>query len=130
MAELARNKGLPAIAEKMIPRLLGETTIQSNLIVTGQVRTMIDAAQPEGIAQASRGMAERDDSTDLLPLITCPTLVVVGDEDKLTSLSEAEKLAQSIASSSLKVIKGAAHLSNLERPVNFNQAIREFLDQL
>lgn len=130
MAELARSKGLPAIAEKLIPRLLGETTLQSNSIVTDRVRTMIHAAQPEGVAQALLGMAERDDSTDLLPLITCPTLIVAGDEDKLTPLGETERMAGSIAPSHLKVISGAGHLSNLEQSMGFNQAIHEFLDQL
>lgn len=90
---------------------------------------MIEIAQPEGIAQALLGMAQRNDSTDLLPLITCPTLVVVGSEDNLTPLADAEKLARSISTSSLEVINEAGHLSNLEQPASFNQAISKFLNR-
>ena len=130
MAELARTKGALAIGEKMIPKLLGETTLKNHPNAADRIRLMIEAAQPEDIAQALIGMAQREDSTELLSLIDCPTLVVVGDEDKLTPPSEAEKLVQAIPSSRLEVIKNAGHLSNLEQTSSFNQAIGKFLDQL
>lgn len=130
MAELARTKGASAIGEKMIPKLLGETTVKNHPNVANRIRSMIEAAQPEGIAQALIGMAQRENSTDLLHQISCPTLIVVGNEDKLTPPTEAETLAQSITASSLELIKGAGHLSNLEQPASFNQAINKFLNQL
>jgi len=130
MAELARTKGASAIGEQMIPKLLGETTLKIGPTVADRIRSMIEAAQPEGIAQALIGMAQRENSTNLLPQISCPTLIVVGDEDKLTPPTEAETLAQSIRASRLEVIKGAGHLSNLEQPASFNQAINKYLNQL
>ena len=129
MAELARTKGVSAIAEKMIPKLLGTTTLKDFPGAASHVRSMIEAAQPEGIAQALIGMAQRDDSTELLPGINCPTLIVVGDEDTLTPPSDAEKMAQTIPNSRLEIIPDAGHLSNLERPASFNQAVRDFLNQ-
>ncbi len=91
---------------------------------------MIKAAQPEGIAQALLGMALRDDSTTLLSKITCPTLIIVGSEDKLTPPSDAEKMHLAIAGSHLRIINNAGHLANLEEPTAFNQAMHEFLNQL
>lgn len=93
MAELARNSGASAMVEPMTPRLLGETTLQTIPHIIERVKKMIEAAQPEGIAQALIGMAHRNDSMDLLPKITCPTLIVVGNEDKLTPPDDAEKMA-------------------------------------
>jgi pimeloyl-ACP methyl ester carboxylesterase len=130
MAEVARSKGAAAIAEKMIPRLLGDTTLQSNVDAAKRVRGMIETAHAEGIAQALFGMARRGDSTDLLPRIDCPTLIIVGNEDKLTPQSEAEKMSRLIKTAKLEVIGEAGHLSNLEQPITFNLAVSEFLNQL
>ncbi len=130
MAALARQQGTPPIIEAMIPRLLGETTLRTKPQTAERVKEMIRAAQPEGIAQALFGMAQRDDSTELLSKITCPTLIIVGSEDKLTPPSDAEKMHQSIAFSQLRVINHAGHLANLEEPSVFNQTVRDFLKQL
>jgi len=130
MAEVARSKGTTAIAENMIPRLLGDTTLQNNFDVVKRVRGMIETAQTEGIARALFGMAQRGDSTDLLPTIDCPTLIIVGSEDKLTPPSEAETLGRLIKAAKLEVIGGAGHLSNLEQPAAFNLAVSSFLNQL
>jgi len=130
MAEVARSKGIAAIADSMIPRLLGETTLQNRPDTVKRLRRMIETAQAEGVARALFGMAQRQDSTDLLPLVDCPTLVVVGSEDKLTPQSEAEKISRLVKTANLEVIGGAGHLSNLEQPIPFNRAISKFLDQL
>jgi pimeloyl-ACP methyl ester carboxylesterase len=130
MAEVARSKGAAAIADNLIPRLLGDTILQKNFDVAKRVRGMIETAQAEGIAQALFGMAQRGDSTDLLPRIDCPTLIIVGSEDKLTPQSEAENLSRLIKAAKLEVIGGAGHLSNLEQPIAFNLAVTKFLDQL
>jgi pimeloyl-ACP methyl ester carboxylesterase len=75
-------------------------------------------------------MAQRHDSTDLLPDIACPALVIVGSEDTLTPVTEAECLRNGIRGASLRVIDSAGHLSNMERPEEFNSALAEFLDSL
>lgn len=130
MAELVRNRGGSAMVETMIPRLLGETTLQTKPQIIERVKQMIEAAQPEGIARALIGMAQRNDSTDLLAKITCPTLIVVGNQDKLTPPSDAEKMNLAIASSRLKIINNAGHLPNLESTAVFNQTVGDFLKRM
>lgn len=128
-ADLARQQGASAIADSMIKRLLGETTLKTQPQIAGQVRKMIEAANPEGIAQALIGMANRDDSTDLLAKINCPTLIIVGEEDTLTPPSESRKMSQAIPQSQLAVIAKAGHLTNLESTVEFNLIVSEFLNR-
>jgi 3-oxoadipate enol-lactonase len=134
MAELARNKGAPALTEalfdKMLPRLLGETTQRTKPAVVERVKAMIESGQPEGIAQALLAMAVRPDSTSLLPQVGCPTLIVVGNEDKLTPPSESENMDQAIPDSTLAIIDDAGHLSNIEQPESFNYVISRFLSGL
>jgi pimeloyl-ACP methyl ester carboxylesterase len=59
--------------------------------------------------------------------ISVPTLVMVGEEDQLTTPATAEYLAKNIPGAEKVVIAGAGHLTNLERPEVFNSALRTFL---
>ncbi|KAA0933393.1 alpha/beta fold hydrolase [Streptomyces apricus] len=95
--------------------------------VAAHVHRMMAGTPPEGAAAALRGRAERPDYRDLLTRVRVPTLVVVGEDDGFTPLPEAESMHAGIPGSALHVVKGAAHLPNLERPEPFNKALAELL---
>lgn len=130
VAHMAEQKGPGAIADLQLPRLLSDYTRQHHPEVERRVRQFIDLATPHGIAAASRGMAVRHDSTELLARITVPTLVLVGEEDALTSPQIAREYAAQIPGAHLLTIPHAGHLSNLEQPRTFILAIRQFLSTL
>ncbi len=123
-AKSALAHGLHWVAEQMAPKLLKPSPDAAAL---AEVRTLIGGGTPVGVAAAARGMAVRPDSTATLASITCPTLVVVGEEDGLTPPAEAEKLVAGIRGARLARIPGAGHLSNLEQPAAFNQALVGFV---
>lgn len=130
VARLVEEQGVEPLADLQVPKLLAEYTRQHHPEVELRVRQMINAATPAGIAAASRGMAQRADSTDLLAAITCPTLVVVGEYDSLTPSAVAQAYAQSIPGAHIATIPLAGHLSNLEQPEAFLEAVRPFLISL
>jgi pimeloyl-ACP methyl ester carboxylesterase len=70
-------------------------------------------------------MAETD-HRDLLPRITAPTLLIWGELDARSPLSVARQFEQAISNAKLVVIPGAGHVSNIERPEQFNDAVRAF----
>ncbi len=127
IARLAETQGTDAIAELQVPKLLAPETRQQSPEIEARVRLMIATATPAGIAAASRGMALREDMTALLPAIHCPTLVIVGEHDGLTPPAIAREYAARIAGARLAVIPHAGHLSNLEQPGIFLEAVRSFL---
>ena len=129
-ADKAERQGAAAIADDMVPLLLGKTTQQTRPDIAARVRQMIVDNSPQGIAAAQRGMAARRDSTYMLAAVDFPTLILVGAEDQLTPVGEAEAMRDGIRGARLQVIEGAGHLSNIERPREFNAALREFLDAL
>ena len=129
-AEKAEREGAAAIADETTPKLLGDTTLSNHPDLVKRVHTIQAANSPDGIAAAQRGMAARPDSTDLLAEIVCPTLVIVGTEDKLTPPSEAELIHRGIRNSKLRVIEHSGHLSNMETPDEFNKILIEFIDSL
>jgi pimeloyl-ACP methyl ester carboxylesterase len=130
LAQTAYRKGAGAVAEIMLPKLLGATSIAERPGIVRQVRQMIEACEVSGIVVDSMAMAERLESMSLLPLIKCPTLVLVGEEDGTTPPSEARLMAQEIPGARLSVIPGAGHISNLEQPDLFNQEIAKFAEEL
>ena len=127
MAAQAREEGPGAIAEQMISRLFGSTSLNTRANVVERVRAMILANRREGIARALLGMAERPDSTSVLSGITSPVLVVVGEEDTLTPPAEAEAMCKVIPGSEMATLKGVGHLANLEDPQTFNTVVSRFI---
>jgi 3-oxoadipate enol-lactonase len=128
MQALVREKGPAAVADQMLPKLLGETTHRTQPAVVDQVRQMILGNSPEGISGALTAMMTRPESESLLSSIRCPALVIVGAEDALTPPALSEGMHQKIAGSTLVTIPEAGHLANLERPAEFNDALGRFLD--
>jgi pimeloyl-ACP methyl ester carboxylesterase len=63
-----------------------------------------------------------------LGAVRVPTLLVVGDLDTPRTLEAADALARGIHGARLEVIKGTAHLPNMERPEAFNRLVLEFLN--
>jgi 3-oxoadipate enol-lactonase len=81
----------------------------------------------ETIVAATRALRDRPDRTPLLANIDCPTLVVCGGEDTIAHPNEMRALAQTISDAEYVEIAGAGHLSNLEAPDRFNDAVSRFL---
>ena len=115
MLTLLEREGPQGVAREMIPKLLGETTRDHDPDAEETVRRLIKRQSAQGIRDAILRMMERPDSTPLLPSITVPTLVVVGEEDVLTPPADSEAIAAALPNASLVRIAGAGHLSNLER---------------
>ncbi|MEP6958883.1 MAG: alpha/beta fold hydrolase [Nitrospirota bacterium] len=130
MAQTAYKKGPSAIADLMIPKLLSPMTVQTKPDLVQHVRAMIETNQISGIAGDLMAMAERPDSTPLLPQITCPTQIIVGELDQATPPSDARLMADQIPNACLAVIPQAAHLANLEPPESFNQIVASFASEL
>ena len=79
----------------------------------------------ESMRTALLVMAQTD-QRDLLPRIAVPTLLLWGELDARSPLAIAHELQQAIPNSELVVIPGAGHVSNLEQPEAFNDAVRRF----
>src|SRR5262249_18243666 len=127
MLQLVQEKGPAAVADEMIPRLLGETTRRERPEVVARVRGLVLANSTEAIAGAIRALMTRPDSTPLLATIHVPTLVIVGAEDTVTPPAAADELHRGIAGSELVQIPAGGHLTNLEQPELFDAALARFL---
>ncbi len=96
LADRAEREGPQVWADMMLPRLLAPATLRHRPELLQRVRQMILAGDPRGQAATARGLAFRPDFTALLPQIDCPTLLVVGREDAISTPAETRALAAAI----------------------------------
>ncbi len=130
LIERIRLEGTPAAVEAFLPRLFGATTQRERPELMETLRRKMQANPAAGLIGALQAMAERPDRTALLPAIRVPTLVIVGEEDAVTPPEVARQMAEGIPHARLVVIPHAGHLSNVEAPEAFNEAVRDFLSGL
>ena len=76
------------------------------------------------VASEESGLVER------LAEITMPTLVITGDDDRIVPTEQSLRLADELPNAELKVIAQSGHLPHEEKPVEFMQAVTEFLSTL
>jgi pimeloyl-ACP methyl ester carboxylesterase len=127
MIDLVHSGGAPAVADQMLPKLLNPSSDPEFTELKSGVRRTIESAAAPSLVAAITAMMERPDSSAELTRISCPTLVLVGENDAITPVADAEAMHERILRSRLVVLPGAGHLSNLQSPAAFSLALADFL---
>ena len=122
------ERGVEPFIESMLPKLLGETTRHTRPDLVEAAQKMMLKMSPEDISLVLKGMAERPDSLPTLKTVNVPTLILVGDEDTLTTVADAELMKQNIPGGQMKVIPKAGHYAVWERSEEAGKVLRQFLD--
>ncbi len=122
-----KKDGVNKFLGDFIKSVLSENTLQTKPELVGFVLKLIRGNSPLGIAGSLLALAARTDTTAALANMILPTLVLVGDQDKLTPPSAAESMRKLLPNAVMHVIPQAAHLSNLENPVVFNEKLLTWL---
>jgi 3-oxoadipate enol-lactonase len=128
--QAVQKDGVTAFSNEFIQGVLTENSLRTNATLVGSVLEMIQSNTPEGICGALRALAGRTDTTQALPKMDLPSLILVGQEDRLTPPAVSESISKGLPNSTLRLIPDAGHLSNLENPSVFNAYLIEFLDRL
>jgi 3-oxoadipate enol-lactonase len=120
-------EGPDGFLEEFLRQMLTPGTLGARPEIVTEARRIVRTAPAKALAAALQAMADRPDSSPLLPKIAAPVLIVVGEADQLTPPESARRMHAAISGSTLVVIPDAGHLSNLEQPERFNAALLEFL---
>lgn len=91
-----------------------------------EMAAVVTDFHPQGFRLMAKSLADTDTSS-VLPTITAPTLLLWGEGDLRSPLSIAEQFHAAIPVSEFEVIPGAGHVSNMEKPEEFNESVRRFL---
>jgi 3-oxoadipate enol-lactonase len=122
----AETRGMEPLVQPTLERWFTTPFREKRLEVIDKVRAMIRATPTRGYAGCCHAIAALN-LTERLQAITVPTLVLVGEDDPGTPVAASRTIHEQIKGSELVILKSAAHLSNLEQPQAFNQAVTPFL---
>jgi len=124
------EQGTEPFIESMIPKLMGRTTLAARPDLVDSARAMMRKMSADDISLVLRGMAERPDSVGDMKSINVPTLIVIGEEDVLSTVADGELMRQNVAGSRLKVIPKAGHYAPWEQAEAVGTVLRQFLDDV
>jgi pimeloyl-ACP methyl ester carboxylesterase len=125
----AINKdGVKTFARRFLKDALSERSLSNPRLVTAATK-IIGNNKPLGLRGTLLALAGRTDTTSFLPRINVPTLIMVGDADKITSPDCSRRMYSLIQNSELRLVAGAGHLSNMENSTDFNAYLMDFLDR-
>jgi len=124
-AQAALDRGMDAVVEAMLPRLLSTTATQP---LRYRVEAMIRQNRADRCAATLRAMALRPDSRELLSRFGGPSLVVHGEDDTAVPRARADQMAD-LLSLQVTPIPRAGHLAQLENPDAVNAALRGLLER-
>lgn len=85
---------------------------------------------PVGVKGCILAMVGRTDTTELLPRIKIPTLVICGSEDKLTPPTVMKPMADKIYGSEFVLVQGAGHMAPIEKADFVNEKIADFVKRI
>ena len=115
------------LRDEMKPNYLADSAHKADIL--DLCMTMAMQLGPEAFLSQSEALASRPDQQDNLKLVTVPSLILCGKEDRLCPLDRHVLLAQLICGARLEIIDGAGHLPTLEQPEATNTALRIWLDE-
>jgi pimeloyl-ACP methyl ester carboxylesterase len=121
VTELA-EQGAERVAAARVGRLVAP---DGDPAVAEAVRAEMARIRLPGFRAAAEFMASTD-TAELLPGLSRPTLVLVGEHDVVTGVPESELLARTIPGARLRVVPGAGHVAVTERPAEVVAAMRDF----
>jgi 3-oxoadipate enol-lactonase len=122
---VAQKQGIEALVEPTVARWFPPETVAKNPPYLGKIRAMIRATPVNGFIGCAAALAAHDYAS-AVATVKCLTLFIVGEKDGATPAAMA-KLHDKLPGSRFVALPGAGHISNMDRAVEFNSALHDFL---
>lgn len=121
--QLIENTPPEEIARLRTPALLSPNTADSVREYAQKIMSEVRLSGYKSVSNSLFNLNQMDDYAK----ISMPTLVICGEEDQVTPVSESEIIVRNIKNGNLKVIAQTGHLCYQEKPDIFNQHLINFL---
>jgi 3-oxoadipate enol-lactonase len=122
---IAQKQGIEALVESTVARWFPAETLAKNPPHVDKVRAMVRATPVNGFIGCAAALADHDYAT-AAATVKAPVLFMVGEKDGAAPAA-MRKLHEQVSGSRFVELPGAGHISNMERPGEFNRAVRDFL---
>lgn len=95
--------------------------------VSQTIYDMVESTGADGFIYQTKMVLGRPESVSDLPEVSCPTLIICGEDDERTPIHLSEEMAKLIPNSHLVRIENCGHLPPLEKPERVSDLLKEFL---
>jgi pimeloyl-ACP methyl ester carboxylesterase len=112
--KLIHDEGLDGLWRMVMPKLFHDQSAADEHLVYRDADALVNALT---------AIRDREDSTDIVRSFSGPVQFVVGEFDPYVSAAELEEFE-------VRELQGVGHLVNIERPDEFNEILREFVDSV
>jgi len=126
IAQIERGD-LAGFVEAQLGKLLSRAAESENPALVARTREAMLEANPAAVVAALQALRDRPDARDVLAGVSVPALVIVGAEDRVTPPAIAQAMATALPDATVHVLPHAGHLSNLEQPERFREALEAFV---
>lgn len=126
LVDLAFAEGMEALADRWLPPMVHEGRVGDRALME-PLRAMVMRATPEQHRRQIHALLNRPDAKSLLSSIACPTLVMVGRQDRWSPLAQHEEMAALIPNAELVVIENCGHMSLVEQAGQVSEALLRWL---
>ncbi|MDF0606979.1 alpha/beta hydrolase [Neisseriaceae bacterium TC5R-5] len=117
--------GLDLRYQVSVPWLFSSRFLASHGAMLDDLKTMAHLVDWDAVVRLINGVKEHDART-WLPNLSVPCHILVGNEDRLTPLYQAELLKSSIPNANLEILPGAGHVLHIEAAEAFSRSILNF----
>lgn len=126
LLDLGRRSGAAALVDAWLPPMLGSAAA-NDADLQAALRAMCIGAGVDTYERQIGALLSRPDAHAVLPTITCPTLIVVGAEDRWSPVAQHREMADAVRTSRLAIVPEAGHMAPAEMPGAFNIFIQDWL---
>lgn len=127
LVDLAFAEGMDALAERWLPPMVHEDRVNYRTLME-PLKAMVLRATPEQHRRQIQALLNRPDARTHLSRIACPTLVMVGRQDRWSPLAQHEEIAAAIPNAELVIIEDSGHMSLVEQPEQISRALLRWLN--
>lgn len=126
-AQYLTANGLRQYAEDYVKNVFAPESLVSKNDAVKLIQSIIEKTSPTSIIGTLIALSARTDTTHVLPKISVPTLILVGEKDMVTPPAASQSMKEKIPNAQLQILPAAAHMSNLENTELFNKHLVEFV---
>ena len=127
LRDIGREQGVEALVDAWLPPMMAPGSRTDSALFASLRAMCIDAGQ-QAFERQIEALLHRPDTDAVLRAIGVPAFAIVGDEDQWSPVDQHEDIIERIPGAQLRVVEGAGHMAPAEKPLRFNQILREWLE--
>jgi pimeloyl-ACP methyl ester carboxylesterase len=127
IVQYAYEHGMQALADRWLPPMVHEPNQTPELME--KLNAMVLRSNEDRHARQIHALVNRPDAASYLDRIACPTLVMVGRQDRWSPVSQHEEMMERLPNARLEVIENAGHFAPVEQPDAVADILVPFLEE-